>query len=67
MNREEFRKALDAEREILRGNTKPLPPWARKAVTNTTVFAFLVILMSIALIALGFVYMAFRILAYVML
>ena len=39
MNRDDYRKALDAEREIFT-KRNPLPPWARTAVTHATVVAF---------------------------
>lgn len=65
MNREDFRKALDSERE-LRAKRQPLPPWARKAVTHTTIVAFVCTVAAIGLIALGFAYLAIRILLYIL-
>lgn len=61
MTRDDFRKALDAEREI---HTKrsPLPPWARTAVTHATVVAFVLFVAALGMIAFGFAYLALRIL-----
>lgn len=61
MNREEFRKALDAEREIYAGKS-PLPPWARNTVRNVTFATFVLLVASVGMIAFGFAWMALRIL-----
>ena len=63
MNREDFRKAIDKERELMRS---PLPPWARKAVTYTTVTAFVASIAGLGLVAFGIAYLALRILWYVL-
>lgn len=65
MNRDDFRKALDSQREIYTKRS-PLPPWARKAVTHTTIFAFVCIVAALGLVALGFAYMAIQIILYIL-
>ena len=64
MNRDDFRKALDAEREIYQ-RKNPLPPWARTAVTHATVVAFVLFVAAIGLIAFGFAYLALQILLWI--
>lgn len=64
MNREDFRKALDAEREIYH-RKNPLPPWARTAVTHATVVAFVLFVAALGLIAFGFAYLALQILLWI--
>ncbi len=64
MNREDFRKAIDAEREIYRRNN-PLPPWARTAVTQATIVAFVLFVAALGLIAFGFAYLALQILLWI--
>ncbi len=61
MNREDFRKAIDAEREIYRRNN-PLPPWARTAVTQATIIAFVAAVAAIGMVAFGIAWLALRIL-----
>lgn len=61
MNREEFRKALDSEREVYR-KQNPLPPWARTAVTHMAVGAFVSTVIAIAFLTLGFAYFVLRVL-----
>lgn len=65
MNRDDFRKALDSQREIYTKRS-PLPPWARKAVTHTTIFAFVCIVAALGLVALGFAYIAVHIILYIL-
>lgn len=65
MNRDDFRKALDAERELVR-RANPLPPWARRAVMHTTVAVFLTALGAFALVALGFAYLGIRLIIYML-
>ena len=62
MNRDDFRKALDAEREVYISKRNPLPPWARTAVTHATVVAFVLFVAALGMIAFGFAYLALRIL-----
>lgn len=64
MNRDDFRKALDSEREIYR-RQNILPPWARTAVTHATVVAFVLFVAAIGLIAFGFAYLALEILLWI--
>lgn len=64
MNREDYRKALDAEREILT-KRNPLPPWARTAVTHATVVAFVLFVAALGMIAFGFAYLALQILLWI--
>lgn len=59
MNREDFRRAIDKERELLRS---PLPPWARTAVTHATIVAFVAAVAAIGLVAFGIAWLALRIL-----
>jgi hypothetical protein len=61
MNRDDYRKALDAEREVFT-KRNPLPPWARTAVTHATVVAFVLFVAALGMIAFGFAYMALQIL-----
>ena len=62
MNRDEFRRAIDKERELYRS---PLPPWARKAVTHATIISFVAAVAAIGMVAFGIAYMALRILWYI--
>ena len=66
MNREDFRKALDAERELTTSRPSPLPPWARQAVIYSTTLAFVAAVAGIGAIALGIAYVALRFLAYIL-
>lgn len=62
MNREDFRKAIDKERELYRS---PLPPWARKAVTQATIISFVAAVAAIGMVAFGIAYLALRIIWYI--
>ena len=63
MNRDDFRRAIDKERELYRS---PLPPWARKAVTHATIISFVAAVAAIGMVAFGIAYMALRILWYIL-
>ncbi len=66
MNRDDFRKALDAERELRIARPSPLPPWARQAVVYTTTLAFVAAVAGIGAIALGIAYVALRFLSFIL-
>jgi hypothetical protein len=67
MNRDDFRKALDAERELIISRPSPLPPWARQAVVYTTTLAFVAAVAGIGAVALGIAYVAIKLLAFIIL
>lgn len=66
MNREQFRKAIDAERELQRSTPSPLPPWARNAVIYSTTLAFIAAVAGIGAVAIGIAYVAIRFLAFIL-
>jgi hypothetical protein len=66
MTRDDFRKALDAERELRTARPTPLPPWARQAVVYSTTLAFVAAVAGIGAIALAIAYVAVRFLSFVL-
>lgn len=66
MNREDFRKAIDVERELTTSRPSPLPPWARQAVVYSTTLAFVAAVAGIGAIALAIAYVAVRFLSFVL-
>ena len=67
MTRDDFRKALDAERELRTARPTPLPPWARQAVIYSTTLAFVAAVAGIGAVALGIAYVAIKLLAFIIL
>lgn len=67
MNREDFRKAIDVERELTTAKPSPLPQWARSAVVYVTTLSFIAAVAGIGGIALGIAYVVLRFLAFVLL
>lgn len=66
MNRDDFRKAIDVERELTTAKPSPLPPWARQAVIYSTTLAFVAAVAGIGAIALGIAYVALRFLSFIL-